>query len=267
MARRARRLLPACGKQPNASATRSSSSRSTAPVRRTPTALRFAPRSLRRSYRCCGTSRGQRRGVHRRRGVHLRHGVCGRTILYENIMWYRPRPLLMKQHEWISPVTIALRDLDGPWTCQGGRRWAGRCCTRWASATGFTHMEWYRKADGEAVFGEIGGAATRRPYGRPHELRHRRRPVRRGGPRLSCTEAVSTARAPTTTPACIFKRAKGAGSITGVEGLDKLMAEYGEHVALVDLLPIGAPRRDWRAVISPTEWSSCATPNCSRSSK
>ncbi len=23
--------------------------------------------------------------------------------------------------------------------------------------TGFTHMEWYRKADGEVVFGEIGG--------------------------------------------------------------------------------------------------------------
>jgi hypothetical protein len=26
------------------------------------------------------------------------------------------------------------------------------------------------------------------------------------------------------------------------------MAEYGEHVAAIDLLPIGASRRDWRAV-------------------
>ena len=34
------------------------------------------------------------------------------AILFENICWYRPRPLQMKQHEWISPVSISLRDLD-----------------------------------------------------------------------------------------------------------------------------------------------------------
>ena len=35
--------------------------------------------------------------------------VCaGGSILYENIMWYRPRPLQMKMHEWISPSSIAL---------------------------------------------------------------------------------------------------------------------------------------------------------------
>jgi hypothetical protein len=34
-----------------------------------------------------------------------------------------------------------------------------------------------------------------------------------------------------------------------MEGLDRLLSEYGEHVVLVDLLPIGAPRRDWRAVL------------------
>ena len=47
----------------------------------------------------------------------------------------------------------------------------------------------------------------------------------------------------------IFKRAKGAGRITHVDGLDRLLAEYGEHVALLDLLPVGAPRRDWRATV------------------
>jgi hypothetical protein len=47
--------------------------------------------------------------------------------------------------------------------------------------------------------------------------------------------------------ASIFKRAKGAGRITRHEGLDHLLAEYAEHVVAVDLLPPGAPRRDWRA--------------------
>jgi hypothetical protein len=49
--------------------------------------------------------------------------------------------------------------------------------------------------------------------------------------------------------ASIFKRASGAGRITHYEGLDALLAEYGEHVAAIELLPIGAPRRDWRATL------------------
>jgi hypothetical protein len=49
--------------------------------------------------------------------------------------------------------------------------------------------------------------------------------------------------------ASIFKRAQGAGRITRYEGLDRLLAEYGDHVAVIDLLPLGAPRRDWRATL------------------
>ena len=47
----------------------------------------------------------------------------------------------------------------------------------------------------------------------------------------------------------MFKRAKGVGRITHVDGLEALLAEYGEDVVLVDLLPVGAPRRDWRAAL------------------
>ena len=43
------------------------------------------------------------------------------SILFENIMWYRPRPLQMKMHEWISPASIVLRDLTVP-DLQGGRQ-------------------------------------------------------------------------------------------------------------------------------------------------
>jgi hypothetical protein len=41
-------------------------------------------------------------------------------VLVENICQYHPRPLLTKMHEWISPITMALRDLDEP-GLQGGR--------------------------------------------------------------------------------------------------------------------------------------------------
>src|SRR5215467_2406529 len=83
-------------------------------------------------------------------------------VLFENICWYRPRPLLTKVHEWISPITLALRDLDAP-DLQGGRALGVSVLKALGFRDGFTHMEWYRKADGEVVFGEI---AARPPGGR-----------------------------------------------------------------------------------------------------
>ena len=82
--------------------------------------------------------------------------VCaGGQILFDHILWYRPRPLQMAQHEWVSPVAISLRELDVP-HLQGGRQMGEQVLAALGFDTGFTHMEWYRKADGEVVFGEIG---------------------------------------------------------------------------------------------------------------
>ena len=45
--------------------------------------------------------------------------------------------------------------------------------------------------------------------------------------------------------ASIFKRAQGQGKITHIAGLSRLLSDYDEWVCAIDLLPIGAPRRDW----------------------
>jgi hypothetical protein len=174
--------------------------------------------------------------------------VCANgSILYENIMWYRPRPLQMKSHEWISPASITLRDLTVP-DLQGGRQMGGEVLPALGFQSGFTHMEWYRKADGEAVFGEIGG---RPPGARAVDLMNY---ATDGDLFVAWAEAVVHGRLSQPlerkfNSGCVFKRAQGVGRITHVEGLDKLLAEYGEQVVLVDLLPIGAPRRDWRATL------------------
>ncbi len=174
--------------------------------------------------------------------------VCAAgSILFENIMWYRPRPLQMKMHEWISPTSIVLRDLTVP-DLQGGRQMGAEVIAALGFRTGFTHMEWYRKADGVAVFGEIGG---RPPGARVVDLMNY---ATDGDLYVAWAEAVIQGRLSQPlerrfNSGCVFKRAKGVGLITHVEGLDKLLAEYGEHVVMVDLLPIGAPRRDWRAVL------------------
>jgi ATP-grasp domain len=174
--------------------------------------------------------------------------VCaGGSILFENIMWYRPRPLQMKMHEWISPASIVLRDLTVP-HLEAGRQMGAQVIDALGFRSGFTHMEWYRKADGEAVFGEIGG---RPPGARVVDLMNYSTD---GDLYVAWAEAVvhgglSQQLERKFNAGCVFKRAEGVGRITHIDGLDHLLTEYGEHVVAVDLLPIGAPRRDWRATL------------------
>jgi len=174
--------------------------------------------------------------------------VCaGGSILFENIMWYRPRPLQMKMYEWISPASIVLRDLTVP-HLEGGRQMGAQVIDALGFRSGFTHMEWYRKADGEAVFGEIGG---RPPGARVVDLMNYSTD---GDLYIAWAEAVVHGRLSRQlerrfNAGCVFKRAHGVGRISHIEGLEELLAQYGEHVMAIDLLPIGAPRRDWRATL------------------
>ncbi len=174
--------------------------------------------------------------------------ICaGGRVLVENICQYHPRPLLTKIHEWISPITMALRDLDAP-GLQGGRELGGAVLRALGFRDGFTHMEWYRKADGEVVFGEIG---ARPPGARTVDVMNYATDANLFS---AWAQAVTHGRIAQPVErrynaGSVFKRARGVGRITRYEGLDHLLAEYGEHVAALELLPVGAPRRDWRATL------------------
>jgi hypothetical protein len=173
--------------------------------------------------------------------------VCANGhVLFENVLWYRPRPLQMRMHEWVSPVSISLRDLSVP-DIQGGRQMGADVLAALGFNTGFTHMEWYRKADGEVVFGEIG---ARPPGARVVDLMNY---ATDGDLYVGWAEAVVHGRMQQLerhwNVGSIFKRAIGDGRITHVEGLDRLLAEFGDAVRMVDLLPVGAPRQDWRASV------------------
>ena len=53
-----------------------------------------------------------------------------------------------------------------------------------------------------------------------------------------------------TTPAPSSSAPRASGGSRTSTGLGPLLAQYGEHVALLDLLPVGAPRRDWRSTVT-----------------
>ena len=170
--------------------------------------------------------------------------VCGDgRILYDNISWYRPRPLVMRLNEWVSPVSIVLRDLDRP-ELQAGREMGRQVIEALGFREGFTHMEWYRTADGEIVFGEIG---ARSPGGRLTDVMNYALDAD-----LYAAHGEAVVHGRISQPlerrynaASIFKRARGSGTIQRVEGLGRLLADHGEHVALLDLATPGTPRADW----------------------
>ena len=173
-------------------------------------------------------------------------------ILFESVMWYRPRPLQMRLHEWVSPVSIVLRDLSVP-DLAGGREMGRQVLDALGFRSGFTHMEWYRTAAGEAVFGEIG---ARPPGARVVDLMNY---ACAGDTYAGWAEAVLEGRlrqplAQRYNAGSIFKRARGGGRISGVSGLDALRAAYGQDVVLVDVLPMGTPRRDWRTTVVGDAW-------------
>ncbi len=157
--------------------------------------------------------------------------ICaGGDILFHNIRYGTgPRPIVAQTNEWISPQVIALRDVDDPAVADGAAM--GRAVIKGA---GFRHrvhhMEWYRKADGEVVFGEIGA----RPPG-AHQVdqmkwacdfdvfRQRQgEAVTGGGIKQQFHRRYNVA--------TIYKRAQGAGRIARIEGAQQLQERFGEHV-------------------------------------
>ncbi|HZF69180.1 MAG TPA: ATP-grasp domain-containing protein [Gemmatirosa sp.] len=164
-------------------------------------------------------------------------------IVYEHVGFYRPRPLDARSHEWISPQTLSLRDIDTPWV-RDGVALGHAVLEALEFGTGFSHMEWYRKADGEVVFGEIG---ARPPGARTVDLMNFNSDIDlyRGYGEAEVHGTFSEQVTRRYHAANIFKRAHGQGRITHIEGLDTLRHRLGDALVNVDLLPVGAPRRDW----------------------
>lgn len=189
--------------------------------------------------------------------------ICaGGKILYFNIAWYRPRPLIARTVQWISPQTIALRDVDAP-QLASGRRMGQAVIQALGFRTGFTHMEWFLKPDGEAVFGEIG---CRPPGARSVDIMNWAGDIDlyRGWAEAVCLGRLSQSVHRRYNAAVIFKRAEGQGRIQRIEGLERLLSEIGQHVVNIDLLPPGAHRRDWKQTLLSDGWLTLRHPDLQR---
>jgi biotin carboxylase len=166
---------------------------------------------------------------------------------YESVTQYLPNALEMRSLEWVSPIMLSVRDLQQPHVTAGielGRKVLGAL----GMGDGMTHMEWFRKPDGEVVFGEIacrpGGACVVDLINYTSDIdmfREWARVVTVGRFEATTARAYNVG--------IIFKRAQGQGRITNIVGLRDYLARHGAHVVEDTLLRPGTSRRDWRSTL------------------
>ncbi|MCA9714997.1 MAG: hypothetical protein H6713_13465 [Myxococcales bacterium] len=174
--------------------------------------------------------------------------VCVEGVpAFESVAQYHPRPLEARSQEWISPAQIVFRDPHHPALMDGVRLGRG-VLKALGMGTGFTHMEWFRKPDGEVVFGEI---AARFPGAKLVDQMNYANDfdVFREWARAVCWHSFEATPQRRYHVAAVFKRALGRGRITRVEGLGALRARCGPRLIAEELLPIGHPRRDWKKTL------------------
>jgi biotin carboxylase len=174
--------------------------------------------------------------------------VCiGGRPAFVNVAQYLPRPLIARTNEWISPVIVTVRDLAQE-RLADGIRLGHQVLEALGMGDGFTHMEWFRKPDGEVVFGEIGC----RPGG-AHLVDQMNYTcdidLFREWARAVCWGRFDAPTERKYNAAIIFKRALGRGRIVRIDGLGDFMRRRGEHVVEQRLLPVGSQRRDWKQTL------------------
>ena len=166
---------------------------------------------------------------------------------FENVAQYLPKPLIARTNEWISPVIITVRDLDQA-AIRPGIALGRKVLQALHMGTGFTHMEWFLKSNGEAVFGEIGcrpGGAhlvDQMNYTCDVDL------FREWG-RASCWNAFEGNTLRNYNCGIVFKRALGQGRITRIAGMESYRRRFGRWICEESLLPVGARRRDWKQTL------------------
>ena len=169
--------------------------------------------------------------------------INGRPV-FEGMSRYEPNTLEARQNEWISPIIQSLKNLNLPHLRQA--RLMGQSALKaLGMGTGFTHMEWFLTDKGEVVFGEI---ACRSPGANMVDLMNFAGDIdlyAAWGEAL-VHGGINPLRAKSRSAAIVFKRATGKGYIRRITGLHTFIHKYRPHIARVDLLPVGSPRRNWQ---------------------
>jgi biotin carboxylase len=164
--------------------------------------------------------------------------VGGQVRLY-SLSQYDPTPLEVMENPGRRPMILLPCDISGP-------EWSDaidlgiRAVTALGLDTGFTHMEWFRRADGSLVIGEI---AARPPTsnidfmtGSAHDI-----DVFRTWARAVVDDAFDGPFDRRYAVGCAFLRGIGRGQVRRVTGVDRVQQLVGRGIVEARLPALGAP--------------------------
>lgn len=194
---------------------------------------------------------------------HTYDALCidGVAVL-ESVTRYYPPPLIARNEEWISPAQMTYRN---PYVAplMPGIALGRRVSQGLGMQTGIVHMEWFRTARGEAVLGEIacrpGGSKLMDMWNLAQDM-----DIYREWARAACWRSFEGVPQRAHHVGVVFKRARGQGRIRAVHGLERLRAELGASIVEEALLPVGAPRRDWKQTLLSDGWITVRDPDHDR---
>lgn len=168
--------------------------------------------------------------------------TVGGRVRFESISRYYPTPLEVMETPWIQWVVVLPRVIDGP-ELADARALGVRAIEALGLDTGFTHMEWFRKADGSLAIGEIAA----RPPGAHIVLANsyaHDADMYRAWARAVVDDAFDGPYDRRYAVGIAYLRGVGRGRVVRVTGVDRANAAVGKLVVESRLPSPGTPRSD-----------------------
>ena len=161
-------------------------------------------------------------------------------LVWHSISRYLPTPLEVLENPWIQWAVLLPRDISGP-EFDPIRRDGVRGLRALGLRTGLTHMEWFRRSNGEIAISEVAarppGAQFTSLLSYAHDA-----DMYAAWARLEIFDEFSPPERRYAVGAA-YLRGQGSGAVVGIHGLDILQRELGDLVVEAQL------PREGRAVL------------------
>lgn len=165
--------------------------------------------------------------------------INGRTV-FQNVGRYYPGPLDVTRNDWIQWCVVLPRDISGP-EYDGVKRVGPQVVAALGLATGMTHMEWFRRADGSVVVSEIGARPPGAQFVSVMSWAHDRS-LHHAWAQAVIDESVSGPFERRYAAGIAFLRGPGQGRVAAVENLDQAQQRMGALVVESRLPRVGVAR-------------------------
>jgi biotin carboxylase len=161
-------------------------------------------------------------------------------VLFENVSRYYPGPLEVTETPWIQWSVVQPRSMAD---LEDARALGRKAIKVLGLATGFTHMEWFRRDDGSIAIGEIAarppGANFVEMMGFGHDA-----DMYKAWARAVADNAFDGPYERKYAVGCAYLRGMGHGRVQRISGLKEAQARVGALVMKTRLPKLGQPRSD-----------------------